>query len=127
MGLWGLYFYALADGVVWRGLRDQFCIFWAPAQTFSALAVRSCLTCAGREYSVSRHRGRFPYLASFRAARSAAKTLAFYGVEAGHRGEEIETVTVGVAGDNSRGAAGNFDDIGVGHKSFLPRASLKSS
>ena len=23
MGLWGLYFYALADGVVWRGLTDR--------------------------------------------------------------------------------------------------------
>jgi hypothetical protein len=33
---------------------------------------------------------------------------------------------VGVAGDDSRGAAGNFDDIGVGHESFLPLALVKS-
>jgi hypothetical protein len=52
------------------------------------------------------------------------KTLAFYGVKAGCRGKEIETVTLGVAGDNSGGAAGNFDDVGVGHESFLPLASV---
>ena len=69
--------------------------------------------------------GKFPRRAL--GCQGVGKTLAFYGVEAGHRGKEIETVTVGVAGDDSRGAAGNFDDIGVGHKSFLPRASLKSS
>jgi hypothetical protein len=84
----------------------------------------------GWEYSVSRHRGRFPYLASFRAGalgcQGVGKTLAFYGVEAGRRGKEIETVTVGVAGDDSRGAAENFDDIGVGQESFLPLAALKS-
>jgi hypothetical protein len=54
------------------------------------------------------------------------KTLAFYGVKAGCRGKEIETVTVGVAGNDSRGAAGNFDDIGVGHESFLLLASVES-
>ena len=47
------------------------------------------------------------------------KTLAFYGVKARYRGIEIETVILGVAGDNSRSTAGNFDDIGVGHVSFL--------
>ena len=47
------------------------------------------------------------------------KTLAFYGVKAGYRGIEIETVILGVAGDNSRSTTGNFDDIGVGHVSFL--------
>ena len=52
------------------------------------------------------------------------KTLAFYGVKAGCRRKEIETVTLGVAGDDSRGAAENFDDIGVGHESFLPLASV---
>jgi hypothetical protein len=40
-------------------------------------------------------------------------------VKAGRRGKEIETVTLGVAGDNSRSAARNFDDIRVGHESFL--------
>jgi hypothetical protein len=53
-------------------------------------------------------------------------TLAFYGVKAGCRRKEIETVSLGVAGDDSRGAAGNFDDIGVGHESFLPLSSVKS-
>jgi hypothetical protein len=52
------------------------------------------------------------------------KTLAFYGVKAGCRGKEIETVTLGVAGDDSRGAPENFDDIGVGHERFLPLASV---
>ena len=54
------------------------------------------------------------------------KTLAFYGVKAGCRRKEIETVTLGVAGDDSRGAAENFDDIGVGHESFLPLACAKA-
>jgi hypothetical protein len=39
---------------------------------------------------------------------------------------EIEAVTLRVAGDDSRGAAENFDDIGVGHERFLPLASVKS-
>src|ERR1700730_13740486 len=38
---------------------------------------------------------------------------------AGYRGIEIETVILGVACDNSRSTTGNFDDIGVGHVSFL--------
>jgi hypothetical protein len=54
------------------------------------------------------------------------KTLAFYGVKAGCRRKEIETVTLGVAGDDSRGAAENFDDIGVGHEGFLPLASVRA-
>jgi len=54
------------------------------------------------------------------------KTLAFYGVKAGYRGIEIETVVLGVAGDNSRSTAGNFDDIGVGHVSFLLLASVST-
>ena len=54
------------------------------------------------------------------------KTLAFYGVKAGCRRKEIETVTLGVAGDDSRGAAENFDDIGVGHVSFLLLASVST-
>jgi hypothetical protein len=45
------------------------------------------------------------------------KTLAFYDVKAGYRAIEIETVTLGVAGNDSCGAAGNVDDIGVeGHE-----------
>jgi hypothetical protein len=47
-----------------------------------------------------------------------------HNVKAGCRRKEIETVTLGVAGDDSRGAAENFDDIGVGHESFLPLASV---
>jgi hypothetical protein len=54
------------------------------------------------------------------------KTLAFYGVKARYRGIEIETVILGVAGDNSRSTAGNFDDIGVGHVSFLLLASVRT-
>jgi hypothetical protein len=113
------------------GYAESVVILAVSLKTFSALAVRSCLTCAGREYSVSRHCGEVPVFGKLprRAlgCHGVGKTLAFYGVEAGRRGKEIETVTVGVAGDDSRGAAGNFDDIGVGHESFLPRASLKSS
>src|ERR1700730_15794586 len=54
------------------------------------------------------------------------KTLAFDGVKAGSRGIEIETVILGVAGDNSRSTAGNFDDISVGHVSFLLLASVST-
>ena len=53
-------------------------------------------------------------------------TLAFYGVKAGYRGIEIETIILGVAGDNSRSTAGNFDDISVGHVSFLLLASVST-
>src|ERR1700730_5622382 len=52
------------------------------------------------------------------------KTLAFDGVKAGSRATDIETVILGVAGDNSRSTAGNFDDISVGHVSFLLLASV---
>jgi hypothetical protein len=54
------------------------------------------------------------------------KTLAFYGVKAGNRGIESETVILGVAGDDSGSAARNFDDIGVEHLSFLPLASVST-
>jgi hypothetical protein len=54
------------------------------------------------------------------------KTLAVYGVKARCCGKEIETVAVGVAGDDSRGATRNFDYIRVGHEGFLPLASVKS-
>ena len=54
------------------------------------------------------------------------KTLAFYGVKAGYRGIEIETVILGVAGDDSRSAAGHFDDIGVGHVRFFLLASMST-
>jgi hypothetical protein len=77
------------------------------------------------EYSVSRRRGRLPCFTSMRTAR-LGKTPAFYGVKAGYRGIGIETVILGVAGDDSRNAAGNFDDIGVGHVSFLPLALVST-
>src|ERR1700730_13154111 len=54
------------------------------------------------------------------------KTLAFDGVKAGSRATDIETVILGVAGDNSRSTAGNFDDISVGHVSFLLLASVST-
>jgi NADH:flavin oxidoreductase / NADH oxidase family len=80
----------------------------------------------GREYSVSPRRGRLPYWASTRAARSAArgseKCRPTMALKRGAADKEIETVTLGVAGDDSRGAAENFDDICVGHESFLPLA-----
>src|ERR1019366_6567532 len=44
------------------------------------------------------------------------KIFAFHGVKARCRRKEFETVTLGIAGDNSGGLPKNFDDIGVGHE-----------
>ncbi len=54
------------------------------------------------------------------------KTVSFNGAKARRRGKEIETVAVGVAYDDSRGAAGHFDDISVKHEGFLLLASVNS-
>ena len=58
--------------------------------------------------------------------KRVGKRLAFYGVKPRCRGVKIETVILGVAGDNSHSTAGNFDDIGVGHVSFLLLASAST-
>jgi hypothetical protein len=51
--------------------------------------------------------------------QQVGKTLAFHDVERARRGKKIEAMIVQIAGDNSRGAAANRNNIGVGHENFL--------
>ena len=42
--------------------------------------------------------------------------LAVHGAEARRRGKEIKAATLRFPGDDSRGEAGDLNDIGVGHE-----------
>ncbi|HUZ91383.1 MAG TPA: hypothetical protein VMU78_05715 [Methylocella sp.] len=46
------------------------------------------------------------------------KTLALHDIERAISGEEIEAKAMRIAGDDSRGSAANFYNIGVGHENF---------